>query len=63
MFYYYRFTVHIRNINMCKYIISTRRRELSGCVRAQAYNYLRVTIIYGYILILADLENSVFNAY
>ena len=31
-----------------KYVISARRRELSGHVRAQAYNYLRVTIIYGY---------------
>ena len=31
--------VHIRNINMRRYITSARGHELSGRVRAHAYNY------------------------
>ena len=35
----YLLRVHIRNINMRRYITSARGHELSGCVRAHAYNY------------------------
>ena len=35
----YLLRAHIRNINMRSYITSARGHELSGRVRAQAYNY------------------------
>ena len=35
----YLLRVHIRNINMRRYITSARGHELSGRVRAHAYNY------------------------
>ena len=35
----YLLRAHIRNINMRRYITSARRQELSGRVRAHAYNY------------------------
>ena len=37
----YLLRAHIRNINMCRYIASAsaRGRELSGRVRADAYNF------------------------
>ena len=35
----YLFRVHIRNINMRRYITSVREHELSGRVRAHAYYY------------------------
>ena len=36
----YLHLAHIRNINMRRYITSARGHELSGRVRAHAYNYL-----------------------
>ena len=35
----YLLPAHIRNINMRRYITSARGHELSGRVRAHAYNY------------------------
>ena len=35
----YLLRAHIRNINMRRYITSARSHELSGRVRAHAYNY------------------------
>ena len=35
----YLLRAHIRNINMRRYITSARGHELSGRVRAHAYNY------------------------
>ena len=36
----YLLRAHIRNINMRRYITSARGHELSGRVRAHAYNYM-----------------------
>ena len=36
----YLLCAHICNINMCMYITSARGHELSGRVRAHAYNYM-----------------------
>ena len=35
----YLLRMHIRNINMRRFIPSARGHELSGCVRTHAYNY------------------------
>ena len=59
----YLLRAHIRNINMCRYIASAsaRGRELSGRVRADAYNF--AVLCSGLVPCLRDFVMAGLNAW
>ena len=55
----YLLRTHTLNINMLTYITSALGHELSGCVRADAYNLIQYYILHRIIM----LPGSVYTVY